>query len=132
MIDSNIFAIYISIVQILTMTGDLSLDEDCKTFVTKTIDQFKRLDVLVANAGINGVGNVQTVLMEDHDRIMNTNCRAVLIMLKLCVPHLIETKGNVVITSSILEFRAVKISLSCFFTSVTACFCYCKNALYLY
>lgn len=94
-------------VQIVTMTGDLSVDQDCQSLVQNTVGKFKRLDVLVANAGVLGMGGLQHVKMDDFDRIMRLNCRSVLYLNKLAVPHLEETKGNIVNVSSLAGFKPV-------------------------
>jgi NADP-dependent 3-hydroxy acid dehydrogenase YdfG len=76
--------------------GDLAVEEDCQLTVKKTIEHFDRLDVLVANAGLMDSKSVETITMKDYDRIMNINCRSVLYQIQLAVPHLIQTKGNVI------------------------------------
>ncbi|WP_423798630.1 SDR family NAD(P)-dependent oxidoreductase [Neobacillus sp. SAB-20_R2A] len=38
-------------VRVLQITGDMSLEENCKQVVLKTVDHFGRLDILVNNAG---------------------------------------------------------------------------------
>lgn len=93
--------------KILTVTGDVTVEQDCVDFVNTTIEKLGKLDVLVNNAGIASSGNLDTVTLEAYDRAMNVNCRSVLIMTKLCAPHLIKTKGNIIITSSVAAIRAV-------------------------
>lgn len=41
-----------------------------------------------------------------YDKIFNINVRAVVGLTKLCVPHLIATKGNIVNVSATLGIRA--------------------------
>ena len=45
--------------------------------------------------------------MEQYDRVMNVNLRAVYQLTMLCVPHLIAARGNVVNVSSLAGTRAV-------------------------
>ena len=47
-------------------------------------------------------------LFENNGKFLSG--RAVVVMMKLCIPHLIETKGNVVNVSSLSGVRAVRIS----------------------
>jgi len=42
---------------------------------------------------------------------MLTNVRPVLRLLQLCVPHLEQTKGSIVVTSSMLSFRPIAVYL---------------------
>jgi NADP-dependent 3-hydroxy acid dehydrogenase YdfG len=46
--------------------------------------------------------------MEDFDKVMNINCRVVVLMNKLVIPYLAETKGNIVNVSSVAGLRAVR------------------------
>lgn len=45
--------------------------------------------------------------MAEHDRLMNTNVRGVMILTNLAVPELVKTKGNVVNISSVAGNRSV-------------------------
>ena len=92
------------------MTGDLIIEDNCRELVGKTVDTFKRLDVLVANAGILSAGRLENMKMEDYDKVMNVNCRSVVFMNQLVIPHLAETKGNIVNVSSAAGLRAVNSS----------------------
>ena len=87
------------------------MDKDCEDFVVKTINHFDRLDVLVNNAGIPGRNSLETLCLDQHDRVMNVNSRSVLLLMKLCVPYLIQSKGNVVNVASFLGITAVGYSL---------------------
>lgn len=91
------------------MTGDLTIEKDCHLFIEKTFEKFKRLDVLVANAGVVSASRLENMKMEDFDRVMNINCRVVVLMNKLVIPYLAETKGNIVNVSSVAGLRAVGI-----------------------
>ena len=72
----------------------------------KAIDLIKvtwhRLDIVVANAGINGVfAPIEELKVEEWDRTLNTNLRGTFLTIKYAVPLLKERGGSVVITSSI-------------------------------
>lgn len=91
------------------MNGDLTIEKDCQNVIAKTIEHFKRLDVLVANAGIFSLGSLETMKMDDFDKVMNTNCRAVIYMNQLVIPYLAETKGNIVNVASYAGLRPVRV-----------------------
>lgn len=82
------------------------MEQDCQMTVGKTIEHFDRLDVLVANAGLMASNTIETVTLGDYDRIMNINCRSILHQIQLTVPHLSQTKGNIVTVSSVAGLRA--------------------------
>jgi NADP-dependent 3-hydroxy acid dehydrogenase YdfG len=60
----------------------------------------------VNNAGIVKYGGIETMEMEDYDRVMATNVRSVVQLTAKCVSHLIETKGAIVNVSSVCGTRS--------------------------
>jgi len=92
--------------QPLMILADLRSEAEVAKIVDTTIAKFGRLDVLVNNAGIIEFGSIESTSMEQYDRIMNINVRAVYHLTMLCVPHLIETRGNIVNVSSIAGARS--------------------------
>ena len=85
----------------------MTVEKDCQKTVDETVNKFKRIDVLVTCAGILNTGTLESLSMEEYDKLMNINCRSVMLMMKLSVPHLIESKGNIVNVSSVTGLRAV-------------------------
>lgn len=64
--------------------------------------QWGRLDVLFANAGINGVwAPIEELEPGDWDRTINTNLRGTFLTIKYSVPLMKRTGGSVIITSSV-------------------------------
>lgn len=80
--------------------------QNAEHIINETIEQFGKLDVLINNVGVIGAQGLMNLSMDDYDRIMNTNVRSVVVLSKLAVPHLVETKGNIVNVSSITGTRA--------------------------
>jgi NAD(P)-dependent dehydrogenase (short-subunit alcohol dehydrogenase family) len=74
--------------------------------VNETIETFGQIDVLVNAAGIILNGSIENTALEDWDKMMNINLRAVFSIMQKCVPHLEKTKGNVVNVSSVAGLRA--------------------------
>lgn len=91
----------------LTIKAELSQDDDVKNIVTKTINTFGRIDVLVNNAGVGVQGGILDGV-ELLDRAIATNLRAVYHLTSLAAPHLIKTKGNIVNVSSVAALRPIK------------------------
>ena len=89
------------------MLGDLTEEKHCREVVDKTAKHFGRLDVLVANAGMFAVNTLATTSAEEFDKVMSLNCRSVFLLMKFSIPHLIETKGNIVNLASLAGSRAV-------------------------
>ncbi|XP_015749705.1 PREDICTED: 2-(R)-hydroxypropyl-CoM dehydrogenase-like [Acropora digitifera] len=93
--------------KILPVQGDLEKEKDVKALLDATIKHFGKLDILVNNAGIAGKGTIKNTSLEDFDKVMNINVRAVFYLTSLAVPYLTETKGCVVNVSSLTGLRSV-------------------------
>ncbi len=86
--------------------GDVMELSQLERIVTETVDQHKRIDVLVNSAGIIKNGNIENTTLDDWDKMMQINVRSVFHLMQKCVPHLEATKGNVVNVSSVTGTRA--------------------------
>ncbi len=86
--------------------ADLSEPSQIDKLVTTTIDTFERLDIVVNAAGIIANGSIETTTLEDWDTMFNLNLRSVFYLMNKSVPHLIESKGNIVNVSSVTGIRA--------------------------
>ncbi|XP_017781217.1 PREDICTED: 3-oxoacyl-[acyl-carrier-protein] reductase FabG-like [Nicrophorus vespilloides] len=90
----------------LILVGDVNEEAAVKSIIEKTLSHYKKLDVLINNAGIIESGSIEETNVEQYDRVFNTNVRAVYCITTLAVPHLIKTKGNIVNVSSVAGLRA--------------------------
>jgi NAD(P)-dependent dehydrogenase (short-subunit alcohol dehydrogenase family) len=86
--------------------ADLTEFSQVDRMVSEIVQNFGQIDVLVNSAGIIMTGNIEDTTIDDWDKMMNINLRSVFHLTRLCVPHLIETKGNVVNVSSVAGTRA--------------------------
>lgn len=64
--------------------------------VAQTVDRFRKLDIAVVNAGILLLGDVATVSVEDLDRMLDINVRAVFLSIQAVAAHLSD--GGRIIT----------------------------------
>ncbi|XP_046548636.1 uncharacterized oxidoreductase MexAM1_META1p0182-like [Haliotis rubra] len=85
---------------VLINVGDITKDAFRRTLVDTTKKTFGKIDILVNNAGISGLSSLISTTKEEYDRMMAVNVEAPVFLTQLVAPHLIETKGNVVNTSS--------------------------------
>lgn len=92
--------------EVLPLVSDVNEEVDRLKIINKTLEKFGKIDVLVNNAGIGEVGPTLTFSMEKFDSVMNTNVRSVFHLTQLAIPHLINSKGNVVNISSVSGLRA--------------------------
>lgn len=86
--------------------ADLTELSQVERLVTDTVDNFRRIDVLVNSAGIIGNGSIEDTKLDDWDKMMDINVRSVFCLMQKCVPHLEETEGNVVNVSSVAGNRS--------------------------
>ncbi|CAM3485683.1 Oxidoreductase [Bordetella sputigena] len=67
--------------------------------IDKAAAQFGKVDILVNNAGIAVLGPVDDISLEDFDKIIQVNVRAVFVAIKAVLPHMGEG-GRIVNISS--------------------------------
>jgi 2-keto-3-deoxy-L-fuconate dehydrogenase len=75
---------------------DVSDQENVKT-VFANIFQHDRIHVLVNNAGISHVGNLETTTEQDFDRIYSVNIKGIYNCLYACIGHLKTNGGGVIL-----------------------------------
>lgn len=80
---------------------DISKEEDVKDLFRAVLKEFKRVDVLVNNAGIYKGGKVQDVKTKDWREQISVNLDGVFFMTRAAMPHLVKTKGSVINISSV-------------------------------
>jgi NAD(P)-dependent dehydrogenase (short-subunit alcohol dehydrogenase family) len=88
--------------------GDVSLAEDVKRIVGKTIDTYKQLDIVCNIAGIVVPGRVDNANDTDWDKTMAVNVRGTYLISKFAIPHLKKTQGVIVNTGSSVALKGVK------------------------
>lgn len=65
-------------------------------------ERFGRLDVIFANAGINGtLAPIEDLTPESWDETLGINLRGTFLTVKNAIPHMKEKGGSIVVTSSI-------------------------------
>ena len=60
------------------------------------------------SAGVLVSGPLESVALDQYDKQMDINCRSVVWLSQLAVPHLVKTKGNIVNVSSVTGTRSVR------------------------
>ncbi|HWR42396.1 SDR family oxidoreductase [Sporomusa sp.] len=89
----------------LLITGDVGDETVCQTAVAKTIDEFKRLDILVNNAAEQHVRNGLADITPDKlDRIFRTNLFSYFYTAKAALPHL-KNGSTIINTASITAYE---------------------------
>jgi NAD(P)-dependent dehydrogenase (short-subunit alcohol dehydrogenase family) len=86
----------------IPLVADVADEGQMKQAVAQLVQVYGRLDIVFANAGINGVwAPIDEIQPEEWDRTINTNLRGTYLTLHYAVPHLKKAGGSIVITASI-------------------------------
>ncbi len=88
----------------LLVQGDVAQDAACRKLVQSAVERWKRLDVLVNNAGIStfvGTGNWEALDAEAFQRIYAVNLLGTFQMVRAAAPHLKAARGAIVNVSSV-------------------------------
>jgi 2-keto-3-deoxy-L-fuconate dehydrogenase len=72
----------------------LPLDVTSPDSIAAAVASLTRLDVLVNNAGIGHVGNIEATEPEDFDRLIDVNVRAVYLVTRAFLPLLLSSQVN--------------------------------------
>jgi NAD(P)-dependent dehydrogenase (short-subunit alcohol dehydrogenase family) len=78
------------------MATDIAERANCMAAVKAAVAAYGRLDVLVNAAGIVRFNHATQVPKEEYERIMAINLAAPFWLAQAAIPHLIESKGNIV------------------------------------
>jgi len=101
----------------LAVVADISSPQAVQDVVSQALEGFGQLDIVFANAGINGVwAPIEELEPEEWDKTLETNLRGTFLTLKYTYPHLKERGGAMLVTSSVngtRVFKGERIAYSC-------------------
>ncbi|WP_296635668.1 glucose 1-dehydrogenase [Polaribacter sp.] len=75
---------------------DVANQQNVNTIIDK-ISQSEAIDILINNAGIAHVGNIEAVEEADLDRLYNVNIKGVYNCIKACIPSMKKNKNGVIL-----------------------------------
>lgn len=88
--------------RIIAVPGDVRLQSDLDAAVAKGLDAFGHIDVLIANAAIQGHANFWEITEEAWSEVIDVNLSGVWRAAKAVAPHMIERQaGSIVMISSV-------------------------------
>jgi glucose 1-dehydrogenase len=92
--------------RVIAVPCDVSVKAQVQDAMAQTIKEFGKIDVLVNNAGIGGlgsIGEITKIAEEDFDRVMRVNVKSVFLCSQAAAEHMIERGqgGSIVNISSI-------------------------------
>lgn len=89
-----------------TIAADLSDESQSERCIAQAVEMMGGLDVLVNAAGILKAGRIEDTSLGLWDEMMNINLRSVFHLMKLAVPHLERSGGNIINVSSVTGPRS--------------------------
>jgi NAD(P)-dependent dehydrogenase (short-subunit alcohol dehydrogenase family) len=86
----------------LPLVADISQPEEIRSAIDTAAGHWGRLDIVFANAGINGVwASLEELTPDDWDKTLDVNLKGTFLTVKYAVPHMRERGGSVIVTSSV-------------------------------
>ncbi|MDO5394204.1 MAG: glucose 1-dehydrogenase [Mycoplasmatota bacterium] len=79
---------------------NLSDYEDIEKTMAEIIKKYKKIDILINNAGISANKKIEETTVEDFEKIMKINVNAVFNMTKAVVPYMKKNNGGVILNTS--------------------------------
>jgi NAD(P)-dependent dehydrogenase (short-subunit alcohol dehydrogenase family) len=88
--------------QAIALKADVSKYDQMQEAIQKIVNQWGRIDVVFANAGINGVwAPLDELTLDEWNTTLNINLTGTFITVKLALPYLKQRGGSVVVCSSV-------------------------------
>jgi meso-butanediol dehydrogenase/(S,S)-butanediol dehydrogenase/diacetyl reductase len=87
------------------LPADVSDPAQVRQLVADVVDRFGRLDVVVSNAAAYESGELTDLADDAWERLRATNVDAFFHLAKAALPHLAESRGNLVAVSSVSGLR---------------------------
>ncbi len=86
----------------IVIQADISKADEMERAVEWIVERWGRLDVVFANAGVNGVwAPLDELEPEEWERTVSINLTGTFLTVKYAVPHLRKRGGSVIVTSSV-------------------------------
>lgn len=93
----------------LAIAADVGHSGEMQQAFETIFDEYQRIDIVFANAGINGIWSpVEEIGLDEWEQTINTNLTGTFLAVKYAVPYLKKQGGSIVITSSINGTRSFK------------------------
>ncbi len=86
----------------IPVVADISQPDQMQQAFNEVADRWGRLDIVFANAGINGKwAPIEELQPEDWDQTLDINLKGTFLTVKYAVPYLKKQGGSVIVTSSV-------------------------------
>jgi short-subunit dehydrogenase len=86
---------------------DVSVENDCRNLVNKTVEKFGTVDILINNAGLSMRALFDDVDLDVIRRLMDVNFWGTVYCTKFALPYIVAGKGSIVGVSSVAGFHGL-------------------------
>lgn len=93
--------------KVISICCDITVPEQAKDLVEKTINTFGKIDILINNAGVSMRGNFTELNPEVFNSVFKTNVLGVANITIPAMPFIKESKGSIVFVSSLAGIRGL-------------------------
>lgn len=80
----------------LAVQTDVTIENDCRILIEKTLEKYGRIDVMINNAGISMRALFIDLQLDVMRRLMDTNYWGTVYCTKFAMPHLLKSGGSLV------------------------------------
>lgn len=94
----------------LAITADVSKVDECKHLAKLTLEKFKRIDILINNAGLSMRGRFEDLSPEIFQQIINSSLLTALNATHAVLPEIIKTRGSVIFISTLSAIHGLPLS----------------------
>jgi NAD(P)-dependent dehydrogenase (short-subunit alcohol dehydrogenase family) len=86
----------------IALSADVSQPSEMQKAVETLAEKWGRLDIVLANAGINGVwAPIEELEPDEWDKTLEVNLKGTFLTVKYATPYLTKRGGSVIVTSSV-------------------------------
>lgn len=78
---------------------DVKSNDNCKKTVEEIIREYGKIDILFNNAGVISCKNTLDLSEEEWDLVLNVNLKAIFLLSRHVIPHMIENGGGSIINT---------------------------------
>src|SRR5262249_49167835 len=83
--------------QAIFIRADVTVEDECRALIDKTVGHYGRIDALVNNVGLSTRGTIEDTTVELWDKLFATNVRSAFICMQQAVRHMKERRQGSII-----------------------------------
>lgn len=87
--------------------ADVCKESDCRHLIDQTLERYKKIDVLINNAGISMRAILEDLELSVFEKVMQVNFFGTVYCTKYALPHILNASGSIVGISSIAGYKGL-------------------------